>query len=115
MVGRSKNINTVYLAGPMRGFKEFNFPAFIEGAKKLRCLGYEVSSPAEVDLEMGFDPKKTLEEQNFILADTFRRDVEMILLCDSLALLPGHEKSKLATLERELAEAIGLDVFELYP
>ena len=35
----------VYLAGPMTGIAEFNFPAFDAAAAKLRDLGYVVFNP----------------------------------------------------------------------
>jgi hypothetical protein len=39
----------LYLAGPMSGYQQFNFPAFDAAAAKLREQGYEVVSPAELD------------------------------------------------------------------
>lgn len=38
-----------YLAGPMRGLPQCNFPQFIEAARILRELGYTIKSPAEMD------------------------------------------------------------------
>src|SRR5579859_6699142 len=50
----------VYLAGKMRGEPEFNFPAFLDAAEKLRDKGFAVHCPAEEELRMGFDPKTGL-------------------------------------------------------
>ena len=41
----------LYLAGPMRGYPQFNFPAFHAYAKMLREQGHTVFSPAEKDIE----------------------------------------------------------------
>ncbi|MCY1527250.1 hypothetical protein D9M68_623110 [compost metagenome] len=37
----------IYLAGPMTGLPEFNYPAFHAEAARLRALGYQVENPAE--------------------------------------------------------------------
>lgn len=39
----------LYLAGPMRGIPEFNFPAFMSAAADLRAQGHIVFNPAERD------------------------------------------------------------------
>ena len=41
------SIKKLYLAGPMRGYPEDNYPHFNEMAAELRKLGYAVFNPAE--------------------------------------------------------------------
>lgn len=38
-----------YLAGPMRGYAQFNFPLFHSASAYLRDKGYEIINPAEED------------------------------------------------------------------
>ena len=39
----------IYIAGPMRGYENFNFPAFDAAAQLYRAIGYEVFNPADKD------------------------------------------------------------------
>ena len=50
----------VYLAGPMAGYKDHNFPAFNAKAAELRALGHEVFNPAEIEPE---EYKKIADEE----------------------------------------------------
>lgn len=99
----------VYLGGPMRNYELYNFPAFLEAAAELRKEGYEVFSPAERDLAEGFDPNKGLEEQGFDMAQAWRWNLEQVLKCDAIALLPNWEGSEGAALEQAIAKGLGLE------
>lgn len=93
----------LYVAGPMRGYDLFNFPAFDAAAAQLRAAGYEVRTPAESDREqVGFDPTANSLD-GFDMADAVRRDVELILWADGVALLDGWERSRGATAEAAIA------------
>lgn len=110
----------IYLSGPMRGIKDFNFPAFFEAAKVLEAGGNEVFNPAARDIEKyGFqiaksetgDPKD-ISHLGFTLREAMAEDTNKICTwADAIVLLPGWERSKGAVAEKTLAEALGLDVF----
>ena len=101
----------VYLAGPMRGYPEFNFPAFHAAAARLRLAAIEVSSPAEHDVQGGFDP--TGSDEDFDLRAALRWDLEQVMAVEMVVVLPGWEKSKGAKAEVALAEALGTPVYTL--
>lgn len=86
-----------YLAGPMSGIPDLNFPAFHKAAASLRASGYEVINPAEINA----DP-------NAKWADAMRQDIAQLVTCDAIALLPGWDKSRGASLEYTIAHALGM-------
>lgn len=96
----------VYLAGPMTGYPEWNFPAFREAAYELRLRGVQVWSPAERDLEKGFDPSSRNED--FDLEEALREDLQAVLASDAVVVLPGFERSAGTLLEVITAEAAGI-------
>jgi DNA-binding transcriptional LysR family regulator len=97
---------TLYLAGPMTGLLLWNFPAFREAAAHLRAAGYKVWSPAERDLENGFDPAS--DGASFDLRAALEADVAAVLDGDGIALLPGWEASPGVMVEILTAEGAGL-------
>lgn len=113
----------IYVAGPMRGIAEFNFPAFHGAAAALRAEGHEVFNPAERDIEHhGVDISKgnatgceelAAKQHGFNLREALCDDLTFICLhADAVAVLPGWEKSKGAQAEVATANALGLRVFE---
>lgn len=109
----------VYLAGPMRGLPEFNFPAFHAGEADLRALGWGVFNPAAMDETGGFDPtgmtgNEDLSSEGFDLRNALANDLEFITRkADAVAVLPGWEKSSGARAEVATAWALGLRVFRV--
>lgn len=104
----------IYLAGPMRGIADFNFPAFHAAAKALRDRGYTVFSPAEKGEEVLMTDNPGIQENLAFRRKVFALDMAWIAEhADTVALLPGWEKSSGARAERALAEAIGLNVMIL--
>lgn len=92
----------VYVAGPMSGIAEHNFPAFNEAASRLRAQGLVVVNPAELNVGQEGD-----------WAACMRRDVAEMVTCDTLALLPGWDRSRGALVEVRLARDLGLRVIEI--
>lgn len=93
----------LYLSGPMRGYEEFNFPAFASATKRLRNAGYDVVSPHEIDLQGGFDPYSA-DPSGKELAQMLARDAMAIADCDGIALLPGWYDSEGARWEKGLCD-----------
>lgn len=100
-----------YLAGPMRGYHRYNFPLFHHVTHVLRGKGWEIVSPAELDEDLGFNPDLSLKDNGFDLHEAMRRDIEALLTCDSIILLPDWRNSPGACLELEVARAVGLSAF----
>lgn len=94
----------VYLAGPMSGLVDHNFPAFTNATARLRQSGFSVISPAEMS---GLPENSHLTWQ-----DHMHRDIRLVLECDTIALLPGWEKSKGARLEVFVAACLGKGFIE---
>lgn len=102
-----------YLAGPMSctGRADFNYPAFFEAEAKLVNEGHEVLNPAR-----NFGGRTDLPRAMFI-----RADIEGLLTCKGIALLPGWNSTfwsedgqtparSFAAVEYEIARNLGLQV-----
>lgn len=87
----------VYIAGPMTGYVELNFPAFRAEAAALRAAGLEVINPSEINV----DPSAGWSA-------CMRADIAQLVTCDRIHLLPGWSTSKGASLEHHIGRALGL-------
>jgi hypothetical protein len=119
----------LYIAGPMRGYYKFNFPRFDEARDVLKSLGYTVISPADLDREFVFDPTspyftppyvmdgddgldpKSAKFQSIYIREIATRDLNALIYCDGIVLLPGWENSIGAQAELAVAKWIGLEIY----
>lgn len=96
-------MTTLYLAGPMTGIEDYNYPAFHAAAAQLREAGYVVVNPAE-----NFAGDQSLPWETYL-----RTAICQVTECDGIALLPGWQESKGAKLEVRVAGALGIHAYGL--
>jgi hypothetical protein len=90
---------TVYLAGPMTGLPDHNYPAFHAEADRLRRLGYQVANPANNGDDIP-RPWRWYVAQG----------LAQLVMCDAVALLPGWEHSRGACIEVAVADLLEIPV-----
>lgn len=108
-----------YIAGPMRGIKDYNFPAFDECRNRLLRLGWIVISPADLDRlnDVHEDtPESDVNTYEQVRA-FFARDTKALLSLraenhDAIVLLPGWGNSTGVGAELPDALWLGLDVLD---
>lgn len=113
-------LRSAYLAGPMRGIQDFNFPAFKRAARWLRDNNWVVYSPAERDEQDPMVPDNQLLAQQghdwsgtHDLAFFMTYDLAAVCSHDAIIMLPGWEESQGARLEATVAIEVGHPVFEI--
>jgi hypothetical protein len=108
----------IYLAGPMSGVPYFNFPEFDRTRDFLKD-GWKVVSPADIDRDYGFDPRHMPEDSDWhkippaagTRSEIIRRDIDALLSCHAIYMMPGWRDSKGARAEFNLAVWKGLQLF----
>jgi hypothetical protein len=106
----------IYLAGPMRGLRDWNFPAFDLAERLWRGAGHQPFSPAATCRVLGYalgdgtDPAAPVDDGH--LRHVMSMDIACIMAADAIGLLPGWEDSTGATLELALAQFLGLGVYD---
>lgn len=92
----------IYLAGPMTGHPEFNYPLFNEYAGHWRAEGYDVINPAERD-----GGRTDLPYEQYM-----RGAVRDVANADAVAVLSGWETSGGARMEMTIAKQIGMPIYD---
>lgn len=90
---------TIYVAGPMTGLPDFNYPAFNAAAAKLRDMGHTVLNPAE-------NPVPVCGTWQGYM----RMALAQLVQCQCIVLLPGWAESRGALIERKLAQVLQMEV-----
>ena len=110
----------IYLAGPMRGYADFNHPAFHRAAALLRADGHHVFSPAEHDVANGYDftgtdgSERDLANAGFDFRKTLGDDLAWICgEADAVVVMPGWRESSGARAEVTVALTLRIPVWEL--
>jgi len=106
-------ITRIYIAGPMTGYKEYNFPAFDAAKEHLidnPLYELEVISPAditrELSREMGITDYSLIPMKKYLY-----EDINALFECDAIYMLKGWENSKGARAEHALAVALDIEIF----
>ena len=88
----------VYIAGPMTGIPENNYPAFNAAEDALTAAGHTVLNPARNGTIVGSNAWQQY----------MRLSIAQVLQSEAVAFLPGWLSSRGALLERRIATALGL-------
>jgi hypothetical protein len=112
----------LYIAGPMTGYPNFNFDAFMRAEKAASDGTFEeIFNPARKDLETygeelskenpTGDPALATASHGFSLRDALGKDLEFITSkATHIYMLKGWEKSSGARAEHATATALGLEI-----
>lgn len=110
-----------YLAGPMSGIPQFNYPEFHRIASVLRDAGYQIESPAELDTPE--QQKFAMESKNgdagvfvrqtgITWGDTLAKDVKLVSdKVDGIIAMHNWYISRGARLEVFVATLVGKPVY----
>lgn len=91
----------LYVAGPMTGIEEFNFPAFRAATAQLEAAGFDVLDPSRHGGSGG---------PGYDWRDYMRLGLRDVLDADGVAVLPRWTKSRGANLEVQVAQTLGMPV-----
>lgn len=94
----------IYIAGPMSGLPDNNYPAFHAAAARLRARGWHVENPAE-------SPSPHVDADCEWTA-YMRMGISQLMTCHAIYLLPGWQNSRGASIEYLVAQRLGLPIYE---
>lgn len=104
-------MKSIYIAGPMSGYPEFNYPAFIAAEEKIKGLGIydKIWNPATHDayleeLPAGFDTgDHEAANKHRPFKEVFGWDVQKVVEANAIYMLNGWQYSPGAIAEHAIA------------
>lgn len=99
----------IYIAGPMRGLPDFNYPAFNDYATVHRQVGWDVANPVEIGA--GYGTPEQIDADPALLAAVMAAELHALETCDAIYLLNGWQNSEGARKELATAIAYGLKIY----
>lgn len=113
----SKPIRRVYIAGPMSGYPEHNFPAFERAILHLKNRGYLPVSPHLIDpthvgeCRIGNGAKYRVGANGHMESCHLLADIKQLVHCDAIYMLKGWEASFGSELELTCAKRFGFPIY----
>ncbi len=90
----------VYISGPMTGVENYNHAAFKKACALVKKAGHEPVSPHKAPQLESWE-------------ESLRHDLQLLLGCDAIALLPGWERSQGACLVRLVAMELSMPIMHI--
>jgi nucleoside 2-deoxyribosyltransferase len=98
----------LYIAGPMSGYPDLNFPEFRRAAEIIKAEGLTALSPLDLDLNKDAVDTGGADRHIFL-----REDFRLLLEADGILLLDGWLESVGANAELAVARMTGQSVWRL--
>lgn len=110
-----KKLKKVYISGPMTGIPDYNRSEFKKAEDKFTQMNFEVINPHNLftkeELDEIFSKVKSKEITEEDAWGIFmKRDIEHLMKCDFVAILPYWETSRGANLELANAKAVKMPI-----
>lgn len=97
----------VYISGPTTGHEHFNYASFYDAYDRLHREGFRIASPAHDADGKRLNPPVPGYEDDYRVY--LRDGIEKLLDCDLIFMLPGWRISRGAQLEKQIADAMGIE------
>lgn len=112
-----RGLKKVYISGAMTDIEDMNRPAFKKAQEKLISLNFDVVNPHNLFTEKEVHDINEKVKKGELNKDEawcyfMKRDIENLMKCEFVAVLPYWETSRGANLELALAKAVKMPIVQ---